>query len=223
MTVAVSTPRVIVLANPSVQAEDFDPPLSPRPEMPGTGFLSREHIIEATEACVAERGYDGTTIRAIAARLGCAVGSIYRYFTDKRQLLTAVAGRVFIPVLEELDQPGVTFEASLRTYLRQAAAEPERYRLLMWLAGAEGLTGATALPEVIETIIARWAALLGDRGRAEDAWARAHGLLMLGRDPRKIAAGILDDHPLHPAVDPQITETARNSVPYDAADDVTLL
>ena len=51
--------------------------------------LSRGQILDATETCLAELGYDGTTIRAIAKRLDCAVGTIYRYFRDKRSLLTA--------------------------------------------------------------------------------------------------------------------------------------
>ncbi len=55
-------------------------PSSSSPSSP----LSQDGILDATEACLQEHGYDGTTIRRIAGRLECAVGTIYRHFTDKR-------------------------------------------------------------------------------------------------------------------------------------------
>ena len=60
--------------------------------------LSRDQILDATGRCLASRGYDATTIRTIAGVLDCAVGSIYRYFRDKRELLLSGRGPVLIGV-----------------------------------------------------------------------------------------------------------------------------
>ncbi len=140
------------------------------------GFLSRQHILEATDACFAASGYDGTTIRAIAGRLGCSVGSIYRYFTDKRELLLAVAAASMQPVIDGL-RGGDTLVVSQRRYLEQATSHAQLYRLMFWLIWTPG---AEALPEPIGLIIDGWGWLLDDRDRARQAWAILHGTLMLG-------------------------------------------
>ena len=134
-------------------------------------FLSREQILDATDACFAEAGYDGTTIRAIAAKLGCSVGSIYRYFTDKRDLLLACGRRMMSAVIDAADD-GAPFETSLRLYMERAREHAELYRLQFWLTGS----GA---PPIVEQIIERWGAQIGDPREARNRWALMHGLLML--------------------------------------------
>jgi AcrR family transcriptional regulator len=52
---------------------------------------SREAILEATLEVVRERGYEGATIPAIAARCGISRGTVYNYFPSKEQLLFACA------------------------------------------------------------------------------------------------------------------------------------
>jgi AcrR family transcriptional regulator len=163
--------------------------LAPSPRIEGTGgFLSREHILEATEACFAESGYDGTTIRAIAGRLGCAVGSIYRYFADKRDLLLAMTSRLFAPVIDTLDT-GADLAASIEVYVQTVRDQEDKYRLMMWLAGWNG-AGASPLPEALEPVLERWAGLLGNRKAAELVWAQLHGLLTLGCDAQEIAGAM---------------------------------
>ena len=65
------------------------------------GQLGRRRILDATQRCLCQEGYDATTIRRIASQLGCAIGSIYRYFADKHELpfaLLADAGGVHRPL-----------------------------------------------------------------------------------------------------------------------------
>lgn len=145
----------------------------------GGGALSREQILDATHACFRGFGYDGTTIRAIAGRLDCAVGSIYRYFTDKRELLLACAEAVFEPLLERTRQGGLDAEASLQRFTTMAAEHDELYRLLFWLSAAGDRPGT---PTIIQKLLDAWAGQAG-QGSAIDwrtRWATAHGLLMLG-------------------------------------------
>jgi AcrR family transcriptional regulator len=66
------------------------------PTMPSTATtrsrlgLSRERIIGATDALLAEHGLPGLTMRAVAERLGAGTMTLYGYFRDKDELLDAV-------------------------------------------------------------------------------------------------------------------------------------
>ncbi|MFC0624495.1 TetR/AcrR family transcriptional regulator [Kribbella deserti] len=52
-----------------------------------------ERILDAACVEVTERGYDTASTSSIAKRAGIAVGSVYRYFPDKRALMQAVERR----------------------------------------------------------------------------------------------------------------------------------
>src|SRR5262245_3268692 len=51
------------------------------------GGRRRQDLIEATLDCVAERGLEGATVRAIALRAGVTAGLIRHYFPGKEELL----------------------------------------------------------------------------------------------------------------------------------------
>ncbi|MEM7627399.1 MAG: TetR/AcrR family transcriptional regulator [Planctomycetota bacterium] len=142
--------------------------------------LSREQILDATDVCLQELGYDGTTIRRIAKELGCAVGSIYRYFDDKRALLTAVVQRRFEPVTERIGQ-GAPIDAVANLYSQIAAEQPELYRLMFWLSSIGKTTHTNTLPQIIREVVDGWAEQLGDRRAAEGYWSQLHGSIMHGR------------------------------------------
>lgn len=188
------------------------------------GFLSRSHILESTRACFAEHGYDGTTLRAIAKRLGCSVGAIYRYFADKRELLLACGSAVFEPLLEATRQRQIEPGPSMATYIKLAAEHDTLYRLLFWLSAtgadeqARGAHGeAQGVPPVVRRLLQEWER---QREGAARQWATAHGLLMLGTSPRRIADELQtsDASPLPTPVD--LSAPADST---DEADDVTLL
>lgn len=140
--------------------------------------LNRTRILDATEACLREFGYDGTTIRRIAGRLDCAVGTLYRHFKDKRALLDGVTQRRFEPVAERVEQ-GDDLNQTAALYLQTASAEPQQYRLMFWLASV-GDHDTPGVPEVVQRILEGWAHQLGDIDRARRNWAQLHGALMLG-------------------------------------------
>jgi AcrR family transcriptional regulator len=152
--------------------------------------LDESQVLDATSRVLREKGYDGTTIRAIAKQLGCAVGSIYRYFPDKRALLDGVCQRRFEPVAEQAElRSGVL--TSVQKYARVAAEQPELYRLMFWLASVGKQQMGEALPAVTRRIIAGWAESLGDQTRAKALWAQLHGCIMLGLAPDQ-AVTLLD-------------------------------
>jgi len=178
--------------------------LPERPSKPPT-CLDRGQILDATARVLREKGYDGTTIRTIAKQLDCAVGSIYRYFDDKRSLLDGVCQRRFEAVAEHAELRS-SVRVSVQMYARTAAEQPELYRLMFWLASVGKQQMGEALPGVIRRITAGWTESLGDQTQAKRLWAQLHGGVMLGMAPEQ-AITMLD----------LPTETRKESAPADSS------
>jgi AcrR family transcriptional regulator len=66
--------------------------------------LSREDVIDAAAELVAERGYTGLSMRALAERCGVATMTLYRHVRTKEDLLGALTDRVLAEM--ELPAPG---------------------------------------------------------------------------------------------------------------------
>jgi AcrR family transcriptional regulator len=159
--------------------------------------LSREQIMDATARCLRAEGYDATTIRRIAAMLGCAVGSIYRYFQDKRDLLDAVAQASLEPAAA-LVEAGGSVEDSAMHYHELAGRDPALHRLMYWIT-AVGPTGATGdgaalaprqalVPRVVNRIVQGWSRRLGDEALARQCWMTLHGCIALGASAEETLA-----------------------------------
>lgn len=172
-------PAPVVASSGAGDPPTPQPPAMPTPAKRVPTSLDRSQVLDATARVLRERGYDGATIRAIARQLDCAVGSIYRYFPDKRTLLDAVCQRRFDAVAENAELRS-SMQVSLQKYIRVASDQPELYRLMFWLASVGKQQMGEAVPDVIRRVIAGWAESLGDQAHAKLLWARLHGLLMLG-------------------------------------------
>lgn len=170
-----------------------------RPALSNQPQLSQGQILDATAACLREQGYDGTTIRRIAGRLGCAVGSIYRYCDDKRTLLSIVTQRRFETVIAAIDDHRPLAQ-SVRLYASVAAEEPQQYRLMFWLASfepaAEGGTRPVAgVPAVVARVIEGWSRQIGDPRAAQRLWAHIHGGLALGLSTESLLSDLAASFP----------------------------
>ncbi|HLO02677.1 MAG TPA: TetR/AcrR family transcriptional regulator [Symbiobacteriaceae bacterium] len=53
-------------------------------------LVKREALLASARLLFAELGYERTTAKEIAKHAGVAVGTFYRYFTDKRQILVTL-------------------------------------------------------------------------------------------------------------------------------------
>ncbi|MBI1337061.1 MAG: TetR family transcriptional regulator [Phycisphaera sp.] len=162
--------------------DEVQTPMSPSPVSEAAQAptpLSRRQIIAATTEVLQQDGYDATTIRRIAGRLNCAVGSIYRYFTDKRELLYAVTQQRFEPIAE-LAEAGGSFEAAVRMYQQRATEAQQSYRLMFWLASLDP-NNPTGVPTVVSRMLTGWARSLGDAELARECWTLLHGSILLGR------------------------------------------
>lgn len=88
----------------------------------------RQDLIEATLDCVAERGLEGATVRAIALRAGVTAGLIRHYFPGKEELLQAAYETVMTRMTEQakaaLAAPGLGPGARLAAFVEANLAPP---------------------------------------------------------------------------------------------------
>lgn len=121
---------------------------------PATSGLTRDSVIDAAAALVAEQGFDGLNVRALAERLGVAPMTPYRYVGTKEELLAALADRM----LGELEIPPAdegTWEEQLteifRSMHRLLLANPELAEVSVRqpIAGAAAYRGAEAVLEAL--------------------------------------------------------------------------
>ena len=88
----------------------------------------RGEIVSAFAQVLAEHGYEGATILAVAARAGIAPGLVHHYFADKAELLSTL-----------LDELVSRFGARVRA--KERTADP----LAAYVDGAVGLDGTADL------------------------------------------------------------------------------
>ncbi|WP_166850985.1 TetR family transcriptional regulator [Isoptericola sp. BMS4] len=143
---------------------------------------TRRRLREAALVEFAARGFDGTTVAAIAARAGVNKERLYSYFGDKKALWDLVLSTELERLAAAVDLAGVGLddvgEFAGTTY-DYHAAHPELSRLLQW----EGLQGgptarATARTTHYREKVARFAAAQRD-GVLDDGISPAHLVFVL--------------------------------------------
>ncbi len=97
---------------------------------------SRDAILAAAGELFAGRGSE-VQMDEIAERAELGMGTLYRHFATKQALLAAIIARRFVAMIdlaraaEEIADPGVSFEALLRSYLEAADRDAAfRYAIL---------------------------------------------------------------------------------------------
>lgn len=114
---------------------------SARPRSPQRRSLeTRDRLVEAALREFAEKGFDGASTRAIAARAGVAQSAVPYHFTTKEALWKAAADQIFglfqeqfgarIAGLEGVDILTRT-RLLLGDFVRFAAAHPELHRFML--------------------------------------------------------------------------------------------
>lgn len=68
----------------------------------GEGYTRRDEILLAAKELFLEEGYDSTTIRKIADRVGISAPALYLYFRDKEALLLALCDQTFGHLLDDI-------------------------------------------------------------------------------------------------------------------------
>jgi AcrR family transcriptional regulator len=121
-------------------------------------------IFTATRGLIASRGFEATTMEAIAARAGVSVGTLYNYFHDKPTLLLALLAdatdRVAAQADALIDDPGAGARDAIVRLLRLYADSLSRLdRRLLRHAMAMSFTApervTRAMWRLDETLMAR--------------------------------------------------------------------
>lgn len=104
-------------------AADHRPPDPAGPGDPEAAAVRREAILAAALAVFADRGYTGSTIKAIAAAAELrSPALLYWYFPSKIDLFVAVLRR-FAPVVGDLQEARGRFDLPPEVYLRRVIQE----------------------------------------------------------------------------------------------------
>jgi AcrR family transcriptional regulator len=109
-----------------------------RPADPERAARRRNQILDAAAAIFAEHGYAGTDLQVVADAVGVGKGTIYRYFSNKRQLFLAAADRGMRRIRETVDDaiaevadPLDRIATALAAYLGFFDEHPEFAELLI--------------------------------------------------------------------------------------------
>ena len=127
---------------------------------------TKTRVLDAALASFGGRGYEATSLDAIAATLGITKQSILYHFTSKEQLLEAVIDRSAIELADVLESaianagPGFSrVEAVVRSVFRLAARRPELLNFVREVSRL-GPPAATRLMSSLDPLVARAASFL---------------------------------------------------------------
>jgi AcrR family transcriptional regulator len=97
--------------------------------------LKRE-ILEAAKQLFTEKGFEATSIRAIAEKIEYSPATIYLYYKDKNEIVHALHSDGFkllvshFAILETVTHPFERLKAMGRAYIQFAMQNPDVYKLL---------------------------------------------------------------------------------------------
>ncbi len=126
-----------------------------------TSASTRDRVVDAAVAAFGSRGYDGTSLDALAGELGVRKQTILYYCPSKEALLDAAidraSGELSAALEEALDGAGTGWsrvEAVVRSVFRLAARRPELLGLMREVTRL-GPPAATRLTTALEPLIGR--------------------------------------------------------------------
>lgn len=167
----------------------------------GEGYRTRAAILQAARALFSEVGFEATTVRRIAERVGITSTTLYFHFPDRLaifyELCEAALGELVARMREHaavIADPEARLRALIGDYLAFGLDHPHEYELLFmtkplpknYCAPAQEGTGPTASAELERIFLDAVAACCGAAPDAPDvdnlahlAWMCGHGLVAL--------------------------------------------
>ncbi|HZP99390.1 MAG TPA: TetR/AcrR family transcriptional regulator [Reyranella sp.] len=152
----------------------------------GERHTRRDEILAAAKQLFLREGYEATTIRKIADRVGVSAPALYLYFADKEAILLALCDQTFGFLIEEMGRidregPVDSLRACGRAYIRFGLEHPSEYWLTFISGDTAKSTGAAAFARLVEQLKAIEAAGIRLRYPADTAaelfWMGLHGLV----------------------------------------------
>jgi AcrR family transcriptional regulator len=130
-----------------------------------TGIKRREQIVATAAAVFAARGYDGASLRQIAADAGISPAALLRHFASKEDLLAAVLewwARASAAITNEAQNGGLATFAQLGEVMRYHTRNRGLLELFIRLTGEATHPGHPARPfiagrydHLVNTLVAR--------------------------------------------------------------------
>jgi AcrR family transcriptional regulator len=178
----------------------------------------REALVESGLKLLEERSADDLGLREVARSVGVSATAVYRHFPDKQALLDALAqaglerlGAAQGQAAEKAGGGMAGFNATGRTYVRFALANPALFRLIFSAARQKAGEWSEAPDPAMALLQDNAARLVADRrGEAAAklfalrAWSLVHGLALLILDGQIKA----DDATIDAVVDAGSLDTA---------------
>jgi AcrR family transcriptional regulator len=170
----------------------------------------RDQLCAVATRRFASLGYEGVTIRALAAELGCSPMTPYNYFKDKEEIFAAVRAAAFRRLADACEvaaagAPDDLARADIlaRAYLKFALTEPDAYKIMFELSQPD----EHAYPEVVHEvercrqfmmqptgILIREGLLEGDPEKLSQLfWAGIHGVIVLHLTGKLVAGTSVED------------------------------
>lgn len=131
---------------------------------------NRQRLLAAAEIEFAERGFDGATTAAIAARAGLPKANLHYYFPTKEAVYRELVGGILehwltaLDPIAESDDPATTLARYIRRKMDHAREHPRASRVF----AQEVIRGAPVIGDFLETTLRDW---VEARGRVLAAWA----------------------------------------------------
>lgn len=156
----------------------------------------RDELCAVATRRFAALGYEGVTIRALAAELGCSPMTPYSYFKDKEAIFAAVRAAAFERLADACETAAAVApddparaDVLARAYLSFAVSEPDAYKIMFELSQPD----EHAYPDLVEQvercrrfmtqpteILVREGILAGDpEALSQLFWAGIHGVIVL--------------------------------------------
>jgi AcrR family transcriptional regulator len=164
----------------------------------------REQLLDAAKAVVADHGFHGVSIEAVARGAGVTRPIVYRHFQDLGALLDALIERETLRALMQLREvlptelaadPRETLVAAFDGYLRAVRSDPITWRLVLVTPdGAPALLGeriAAGRAAVVEQL----AAAVGSRAASPDPALTAHALSAVADEAARLMLADPDAYP----------------------------
>jgi AcrR family transcriptional regulator len=157
----------------------------------------RRALIDAAVSAIAKHGVDALNLRQLAARAGVTPGAPYHHFTDREELLAAIAEEGFGRLGAELiagrdaagDEASARLEALGRAYINFAISCPGYFRVMFHGDGkssgpsAPGLRAFHLLRDAVLACQEAGTAPAGDPSALVlTAWSAVHGFATLWVD-----------------------------------------
>ena len=170
----------------------------------------RVRAVEVATHLFAERGYDGVTMRALAAELGCSPMTPYRYFENREELFGMVrvdAFRRFADCQKAAYEAGETtrdtFLRLKEAYIQFAVEEPHAYSIMFQLTpvprsdfpnlNEESYRGFSYLVKATHKAVEEGMFEGDPLPIAHLLWSNTHGLVSLHLSGRLLAGRSLDE------------------------------